>query len=220
MRPILSLILKISMAGLLSFGAIASVMPEDKARLESQETPLEAVQELQKVETKNEPPKEEKPLETPKEQPEKQNTPEVSAQKPTPKSVQPEAQPPQPIAQTPSIAPVGITDRGGKGTCLEEIVKYNWHQGIAIAVATAESGMRPGIVNHNPATQDYSVGCFQVNLWGDLAKSRPSEEQLRDAAVNVKWAYDNYIRNGRSFKGQWGVCGVKVDCDTGLAIRK
>ena len=96
------------MAGLLSFGAIASAMPEDKARLEAQETPLEAVQELQKVETKNEPPKEEKPLETPKEQPERQNIPKVSAQKP----VQPEAQPPQSIVQTPSIAPVGITDRG------------------------------------------------------------------------------------------------------------
>lgn len=216
MKPILNLILKISMAGLLSFGAIAAAMPEDKARLEAQETRSEAVQELQKVETKNEPPKEEKSLETPKEQPEKQNISKAPVQKP----VQPEVQPPQPIAQTPSIAPVGITDRGGKGTCLEEIVKYNWHQGMAIAVATAESGMRPGIVNHNPATQDYSVGCFQVNLWGDLAKSRPSEEQLRDAAVNVKWAYDAYIRNGYSFKGIWGVCGVKLDCDTGIPIRK
>ena len=216
MKPILNLILKISMAGLLSFGAIASAMPKDKARLEAQETPLEAVQKLQKVETKNEPPKEEKPLETPKKQPEKQNTPKAPVQNP----VQPEVQPPQPITQTPSIAPVGITDRGGKGTCLEEIVKYKWHQGMAIAVATAESGMRPGIVNHNPSTQDYSVGCFQVNLWGDLAKSRPSEEQLRDAAVNVKWAYDAYIRNGYSFKGIWGVCGVKLDCDTGIPIRK
>mgnify|MGYP000888773531 CR=1 FL=1 len=212
MKPILNLILKISIAGLLSFGAIASAMPEDKARLEAQETRLEAVQELQKVETKNEPPKEEKPLETPKEQPEKQNISKAP--------VQPEAQPPQPIAQTPSIAPVGITDRGGNGSCAAEIAKYPWNQSLATAVSTAESGMNPGIVNHNPSTQDYSVGCFQVNLWGDLAKSRPSEEQLRDAAVNVKWAYDNYIRNGHSFKGQWGVCGVKVDCDTGLTIRK
>ena len=208
------------MAGLLSFGAIASAMPEDKARLEAQETRSEAVQELQKVETKNELPKEEKPLETPKEQPEKQNISKVPVQKP----VHPEAQPPQPIAQTTSIAPVGITDRGGVGSgvgsCAAEIAKYPWNQSLATAVSTAESGMNPGIVNHNPSTQDYSVGCFQVNLWGDLAKSRPSEEQLRDAAVNVKWAYDNYIRNGRSFKGQWGVCGVKVDCDTGLTIRK
>jgi len=208
MKPILNLILKISMAGLLSFGAIASAMPEDKARLEARETRLEAAQELQKIEMNNEPLKEEKPLETPKEQPERQNTPEAPVQKP----VQPETQKPQPVQQEPSLTPVGMTDRGGVGSCAAEIAKYPWNQSLATAVSTAESGMRPGIVNHNPATQDYSVGCFQVNLWGALANGRPSEEQLRNAAVNVKWAYDAYVRNGHSFKGVWGVCRSKVNC--------
>lgn len=100
----------------------------------------------------------------------------------------------------------------GSGSCEAEIAKYDWNHSVATQVMYAESGGRPGVVNDNPATGDYSVGCFQVNLFGAIALYRPSEAELKIASNNVKWAYDNYVRNGRSFIGQWGVCRSMVNC--------
>lgn len=108
--------------------------------------------------------------------------------------------------------PYGVHDIGGSGDCAAEIAKYNWGQSTALAVARAESGLRPGVVNNNPGTGDYSVGCFQVNIYGGNAASRPSQGQLINAATNVQWAYNNYVANGHSFIGQWGVCRSKVAC--------
>jgi hypothetical protein len=114
---------------------------------------------------------------------------------------------PTPVA----TAPVGVKG-GGTGSCEAEIAKYDWHHSVAVAVARAESGLDPGQLNDNPSTGDYSVGCFQVNLYGANARNRPSEAALKNAATNVQWAYNNYVGNGRSFLGQWGVCRSKVQC--------
>jgi cytoskeletal protein RodZ len=100
----------------------------------------------------------------------------------------------------------------GSGSCQAEIAKYGWNQSVATAVMLAESGGNTGIVNNNPATGDYSVGCFQVNIYGANARTRPSEAALKNAATNVQWAYNNYVANGHSFLGQWGVCRSKVAC--------
>lgn len=97
-------------------------------------------------------------------------------------------------------------------TCQSEIAKYDWSQPVALAVSTAESGLDPGAINNNPATGDYSVGCFQVNIYGALATTRPSEQELKDPVVNVAWAYKIYSGNGKSFIGQWGVCRRGVAC--------
>jgi Lysozyme like domain len=98
------------------------------------------------------------------------------------------------------------------GDCASEIAKYDWDYQTAYNVMMAESGGRYWEVNNTPATGDYSVGCFQVNLYGNNARNRPSEEQLKIPSVNVQWAYNNYVSNGRSFIGQWGVCRDKVQC--------
>jgi hypothetical protein len=92
------------------------------------------------------------------------------------------------------------------GSCADEITKYDWNHNTALAVARAESGLNPGALNDNPRTGDYSVGCFQINLYGANARNRPSEATLRVASENVAYAYKIYVGNGRSFKGQWGVC--------------
>lgn len=113
---------------------------------------------------------------------------------------------PEPVvAETPPVT-------AASGSCEAEIAKYNWSYTVALAVARAESGLDPGQVNNTPATGDYSVGCFQVNIYGANAYSRPSEAQLKDAATNVAWAYKIYASNGHSFIGQWGVCRNKVAC--------
>lgn len=97
-------------------------------------------------------------------------------------------------------------------TCQSEIAKYDWSQPVALAVAKAESGLDPQAINNTPATGDYSVGCFQVNIYGRNALTRPSEIQLKDPSINVAWAYKIYSGNGKSFNGQWGVCRQKVAC--------
>lgn len=115
-------------------------------------------------------------------------------------------------APTATVAASGAVSGTGVGDCAAEISKYDWQQGVALAVARAESGLNPGSLNDNPSTGDYSVGCFQVNIYGANARTRPSEAQLKNAATNVQWAYNNYVHNGHSFIGQWGVCRAKVAC--------
>jgi len=114
---------------------------------------------------------------------------------------------PTPVAS----APVGVKG-GGSGSCQAEIAKYDWSHGTALAVAEAESGFNPANLNDNPNTGDYSVGCFQINMYGANARTRPSEAELKNAAVNVAWAHKIYVANGRSFIGQWGVCRSKLSC--------
>lgn len=75
----------------------------------------------------------------------------------------------------------------------------------------AESGCRADVVNDNPKTEDYSVGLFQINLYGANAKHRPSEEELKDPRTNIEFAYQLYKDYG--FKSQWGVCRYKVNCN-------
>lgn len=128
----------------------------------------------------------------------------------------PELAPVESVAVTPPAptgrVPYGVHDLGGSGDCAAEVAKYDWNVTVATAVARAESGLRPGMVNNTPSTGDYSVGCFQVNLYGANARNRPSQDTLIIASENVKWAYNNYVANGHSFLGQWGVCRSKVSC--------
>lgn len=150
---------------------------------------------------------------TKQEQP-KQDEPAVTT--PAPETPAPAAVEPAPaVAAAPSKAdpvPYGVHDIGGYGDCAAEIAKYDWGQSVAMAVMVAESQHRPGVINNTPSTGDYSIGCFQVNIAGANARTRPPQEQLIDAAVNVRWAYNNYVANGHSFIGQWGVCRSKVQC--------
>lgn len=112
---------------------------------------------------------------------------------------------PAPVAPSVARAPASVSSTGS-GSCAAEIAKYGWNQSVALAVARAESGLNPGNLNNNPRTGDYSVGCFQINIYGANARNRPSEAALKDAATNVAFAYKIYVANGNSFRGQWGVC--------------
>jgi len=60
----------------------------------------------------------------------------------------------------------------------------------------AESSGRHDVVNYNPSTGDHSIGCFQVNILGNLAKERPSEEELKNPQVNVAYAHHLYEKHG------------------------
>lgn len=92
------------------------------------------------------------------------------------------------------------------------VAQYDWHVPTALSVINAESTCNPSAVNNNPSTGDYSVGLFQINLYGANALTRPSEAELKNPATNIAWAYKLYSGNGGSFIGQWGVCRAKVSC--------
>ncbi len=52
----------------------------------------------------------------------------------------------------------------------------------------AESGGNPTRINDNPRTGDYSVGMFQINLFGANAKYRPSADWLQNPVNNISYA--------------------------------
>ena len=96
-------------------------------------------------------------------------------------------------------------------TCESELKKYDWNQTIAYNVMRVESDGNHLALNNNPNTGDYSVGCFQVNLYGSLRNTRPSESWLKVPANNVAYAYKLYKASGWS---PWGAttCKYKVKC--------
>lgn len=111
----------------------------------------------------------------------------------------------QPITSTPQ------TYSAGSGDCASELTKYDWDQATAYRVMMKESSNNPGNLNNNPGTGDYSVGCFQINLYGANASSRPSEAWLKVAANNVAYAYQLWS-GSRSFMGHWPNTCRAVGC--------
>lgn len=72
-----------------------------------------------------------------------------------------------------------------------------------------ESRNNPLVINDNPATGDYSVGCFQINLIGNMRATRPAEHLLLQAEHNVAYAYKMYSEQGRTFcktSGWYNTC--------------
>lgn len=92
--------------------------------------------------------------------------------------------------------------------CASEINKYDWNTKQAYDIMMIESGNNPTIVNDNPNTGDYSVGCFQINLIGNMRNTRPSEEWLKVAENNVQYAYGMYKSQGTFCKtsGWYNTC--------------
>lgn len=201
MKPILKMLAVVIFAS-----AIYSSIPHVKAMRIQESSRIESTEKAETIPNSSE---QERPLKTAEKKPEKKNSKKVS-KKPTKKCRADQwvradngecLDKPKQLAQSRAT-----TVGGGSGSCAAEIAKYDWNQSTALAVARAESGLRTWALNDNPATGDYSVGCFQINIYGANARTRPSEAALKDAATNVRFAYGIYVGNGRSFIGQWGVC--------------
>lgn len=85
------------------------------------------------------------------------------------------------------------------GSCSSELSKYDWNVSDAYKIMMQESGNNPLTINDNPRTGDYSVGCFQINLIGNMRHTRPPEAWLLNPKNNVKYAYEMYAAQGRTF---------------------
>lgn len=86
-------------------------------------------------------------------------------------------------------------------TQIEKMILATFGTEKALEIAKCESGLNPSAINDNPKTGDYSVGLFQINLYGDLAKERPSREWLLIPENNIQFAYELYLKRGW---GAWG----------------
>jgi len=89
--------------------------------------------------------------------------------------------------------------------------QYDWNVDHARTIMQCESGGNPQRVNNNPNTGDYSVGLFQVNLYGSNARTRPSEDNLKIPENNIEYAYKLYKSQGDRFgtTGGWFNCAKK-----------
>jgi murein DD-endopeptidase MepM/ murein hydrolase activator NlpD len=98
-----------------------------------------------------------------------------------------------------------LSNAGFSGSSLE----------TAFRVVRAESGGRPGALNPDAKTGDYSLGLFQVNMIGDLGKRRNANylkeyagigytgpESLYDPAINARIAYD-ISKSGTKWTDAW-----------------
>jgi soluble lytic murein transglycosylase-like protein len=74
---------------------------------------------------------------------------------------------------------------------------------IALHVAKCESSLNPRAINDNPTTTDMSIGIYQINLYGDNAKSRPSKEWLLVPENNISYAIELYKSGGWN---HWKFC--------------
>jgi len=83
-------------------------------------------------------------------------------------------------------------------TIEDRIAQYDWDKALAYKIMMCESGGNPNALNDNPKTGDYSVGLFQINLYGDNAKDRPSEDWLKVPENNISYAYELYKKGGFS----------------------
>jgi len=85
----------------------------------------------------------------------------------------------------------------------------------AFNVARMESGGRPGALNPNSSTGDYSEGLFQINMIGDLGRKRNAQylkdyasigytgpQSLYNPAINAKIAYD-ISHGGTTWSNAW-----------------
>ena len=94
-------------------------------------------------------------------------------------------------------------------TVEEMIAEYDWNVEHALIIASCESGMRVDVVNDDPSTRDYSVGLFQVNLYGNLKDHRPSEEWLKIPENNIEYAYKLWSQT-KSFNRHWVNCSKRL----------
>lgn len=79
--------------------------------------------------------------------------------------------------------------------------KFDWDIERMLKVCECESGGNPNA--ENLKAPDNSHGLLQINLHGELAKERPSEQELRNPEKNIEFGYKIY--KGQGYRA-WKIC--------------
>lgn len=87
------------------------------------------------------------------------------------------------------------------------IKQYDWDADLMYKIMYCESSGNPNAHNLNHRTRDNSVGLFQINLYGNLANTRPSKEWLIIPENNISYAYKVWKSQGYN---AWRNCYRKV----------
>ena len=117
----------------------------------------------------------------------------------------PPDEPIEPVTQAP-VASQEVSVVFPQSDYWEILDNYDWDLRMAHAILMCESHGKPWIVNDTPP--DYSVGLMQINLYGKLKYSRPSEDWLKVPANNIDYAYHMWKNQGW---GPWGCYTLKKD---------
>jgi len=88
-----------------------------------------------------------------------------------------------------------VTSKAKDKDLAEYICSKDWNCEVAVALATAESGMREGSVNLNKG-HSLDVGIFQINLTYHGHRKGCSLKELSDKYKNVDCAYSIYLEQG------------------------
>ena len=85
-------------------------------------------------------------------------------------------------------------------TSKEAIVDYirskDWkgQEDLAVKIAVCESGLHSKALNDKG--KDFSIGVYQINLYGNLALTRPSKEWLENPQNNIDYANEMFLKEG------------------------
>lgn len=78
------------------------------------------------------------------------------------------------------------------------IARYDWDVDLMYKIMHCESSGNPSAHNFNHKTKDNSVGLLQVNLYGNLANTRPSKDWLLVPENNISYSYEIWKQQGYS----------------------
>lgn len=96
----------------------------------------------------------------------------------------------------PEVEVVKVNTVAGCNQFRHLVEKYDWDTELVMKIMELESSCRPEVVNNNPKTGDHSIGLMQINLFKYLKNTRPNEEELKDPAKNLEFAYKLYTSRG------------------------
>ena len=95
-----------------------------------------------------------------------------------------------------------------QGNYSDIIIRYDWNSKKAKQIMFCESSNNPNEHRFSHKTRDDSWGLFQINLYGNLSKNRPSAEWLKVPENNIAYAYQLYSEFGWS---PWMNCRDKIN---------
>lgn len=89
------------------------------------------------------------------------------------------------------------------------VEKYDWDTTMVIKIMVKESGCNPNAINYTDSHKGCS-GSYNLMQVGCLHYKKG--EVKNDPSLNLKIAYDIYLKAGRKFSRDWTTCKLVKGC--------